>query len=126
MFINKSKITSLIFLILFGFLTTTGFSAEKRAMTVEDMWAMKRIGATVLSPDGLWIAFAVTEYDMDSNGSNTDIYLVSTKNDEIKKVTTSPNYDGAPAWHPSGKKLAFISTREGYAQIYCINLSGDQ
>ena len=100
--------------------------AAKRAITVEDMWAMKRVGAIALSPDGRWIAFPVTEYSMEENSSNTDIYLVSTRTGEVRQLTTSPAYDGAPVWRPDGKALAFISTRGGSAQIYLIRLDGGE
>lgn len=102
------------------------FAAEKRAITVEDMWAMKRVGGNVLSPDGKWLAFTVSEYCMDTNGSNTDIYLIATKDGSVKKLTTSPDYDGAPAWRPDSRALAFISTREGTPQIYLLELSGGE
>ena len=39
----------------------------KRAMTVEDLWTMKRIGDFCLSPDEKWIAFSLTDYQMETN-----------------------------------------------------------
>ena len=113
----------LIFLV--GIAAGTGVAA-KRAITVEDMWAMKRIGPPVLSPDGAWLAFPVTEYSMAENASNTDIYLVSTRSGEVRQLTTNPAYDGAPAWRPDGKAVAFVSTRDGKPQIYLIRLDGGE
>lgn len=107
-------------------LSLTGQTIKKRAMTIEDMWAMKRIGQMALSPDGRWIAFALAEYDMEANSSNTDVYLISTKDGALKRLTTNSKYDGAPAWKPDGKALAFISKRDGLPQIYFLELQGGE
>lgn len=112
--------------ILFILLLSTIVLAEKRAMTVEDMWAMKRIGDVVLSPNGEWLAFSITEYNMEQNDSNSDIWLLSTNGGEPKKLTTSPEYDGLPKWKPDGTGIAFLSTRGGLSQIYFLSLSGGE
>jgi len=39
--------------------------AQKRPMTHEDTWLMKRTGEPVVSPDGRWIVFLLTEPDYD-------------------------------------------------------------
>lgn len=35
---------------------------DSRALTVERLWEMKRIGNPVISPDGRWIVAPVTRY----------------------------------------------------------------
>jgi|GEM_PF-5225216 len=35
--------------------------ARKRAITHEELWLMKRVGAPVPSPDGKWAVFSVTQ-----------------------------------------------------------------
>ena len=64
-------------LLLLICLTSTAFS-QKRVITVEDLWALGRIGHFVLSPDGQWIAYTVTLYDLAKDSENTDIYLVNS------------------------------------------------
>ncbi len=113
-----------ILYILFIF---TGFLyANQRAMTVEDMWAMKRIGQAVLSPDGEWVAFEMTEYKMDDNSRNTDIWMVSTKDGTVRQMTVNSAYDGTPRWKPDGSELSFISDRNGSAQIFSMPLNGGE
>lgn len=100
--------------------------AKKRAMTVEDMWAMKRIGDIALSPDGKSIAFAVTQYSMEENKGNSDIWLMSTENGQTQQLTTSDKYDGAPKWRPDGSAIYFLSNRHGSMQIYQLLLAGGE
>lgn len=124
MYKSKNGLIVLIFFIFFY--PQIIISGEKRALTVDDLWAMKRISGNVLSPDGNWIAFTVTQYNVEKNNSNRDLYMVSTKDGHLKRMTSNPGFDGAPAWRPDGKAIAFISTRDGSAQIYLLELSGGE
>ncbi len=107
-------------------LSTIGFAAEKRALNVEDLWAMKRITEMALSPDGAWIAFTQVEYDMAGNSANADIYLLATKDKQVRRLTDYAKYDGAPQWRPDSKALAIISTRDTVAQIYLLEIPGGE
>ena len=70
----KSRIyISLILSILFSL---SMFSQTKRAITVDDLWAMKRIGSYDVSPDGKTIAYTLTSYTFEANKGHTDIYLI--------------------------------------------------
>jgi len=47
----------------------------KRPMTFEDMMQMKRLGDTAVSPDGKWLAYAVTTVDLVQNQKKTELWL---------------------------------------------------
>ncbi len=96
--------------------------AQKRAITVEDLWAVKRISNLTISPDGKWVAYTVTSYSMEENRGQRDIFIVSIDGKEVKQLTKSEGSNYSPAWSPDGKKLAFISTRDGNPQVYIIEL----
>jgi len=100
--------------------------AGQRPMTVDDLWAMKRIGETVLSPDGRWLAYVQTVYEMDKNSGNADLWMVPAAGGEPKALTFSPKYDGVPRWKPDGSGLGFISARDGSRQIYFLPLDGGE
>lgn len=46
-------------------------------LTVEDLWAMERLSAPAVSPDGRWIVFGVTAYSYDENKGESDLWRVS-------------------------------------------------
>jgi len=100
--------------------------AGQRAMTVQDLWSMKRIGEAVLSPDGRSLAFVLTAFDMEKNSGNADLWLLTTSNGEIRQLTYSEKYDGLPRWKPDGSGLAFISNRNGSRQIYFLAANGGE
>jgi len=111
---------------VFTFLTMLTALVFARPMTVEDMWAMKRINDVQLSPDGQLIAFTVTEYDMQKNSGKTDIWIMSADGGEPWRATTHEKSSHTPRWKPDNSGVAFLSARSGLSQIYFLPLDGGE
>lgn len=95
-------------------------AAQKRAITVEDLWNMKRFGDYSLSPDGKLIAFAVTSYSMEANKGNSDIWIMNSDGTNLRPLKNSDTGEGAPKFSPDGKKIAY----EMKGQIWLCDLEG--
>ena len=54
---------------------------------------------------------------------NTDIYIMNPDGSGQKRLTNNPAFDMSPSWSPDGKKIAFVSLRDGY-EIYVMNADG--
>ncbi|MCE9532410.1 MAG: hypothetical protein K8T89_15015 [Planctomycetes bacterium] len=67
-----------------------------------------------LSPDGKTLAF-------DYLG---DIWTVPTTGGVARPLTKNPSSDSAPKFSPNGKEIAFISDRDGSAQVYVMPATG--
>ena len=76
---------------------------EKRAMTIEDLWSMKRIGSFDLSPDGKNLAFTITEYDMEKNSGTTSIWLVNSEGSDLRKFRDAEKDLSEPIFSPDGR-----------------------
>jgi WD40 repeat protein len=61
--------------------------------------------AVRVSPDGKQIAFQFVR------PKNYDIHVMSTSGGKSTELVVDPNYDVLPVWSPSGKQIAFMSTR---------------
>ena len=52
---------------------------------------------------------------------NMEICIVGEK---LWRITNHPAYDGQPSWSPDGKKIAFVSDRDGNNEIYVMDING--
>ncbi len=103
-------------------------AAAKKAFGVDDLWAVKRVGAPVLSPDGARAAYAVTAYEGDEMKANADLWLVDVASGASRRLTANKASDTSPAFSPDGRRLAFVSKRDGdaAAQLYVLPLDGGE
>lgn len=99
------KIHLLVINLLIIFLLILPVYAQKRAITVEDLWAMKRVSNLALSPDGKWIAYVLTSYNMQENKGQRDIYLVSIDGKEKIQLTKGEGSNYSPLGLRTVKKL---------------------
>ena len=53
-------------------------SPRKPPLSVESLWALKRIGTPTLSPDGRLACAPVTSYDMEKNEGVTELWMFPT------------------------------------------------
>ncbi|MEI6107223.1 MAG: S9 family peptidase [Opitutae bacterium] len=121
------------FLVLLGLTASLLFAAEtpvaKHAITHEEVWLMKRVGAPVPSPDGQWVVYSVTEPAYDAKEQWSDLWLKSlTADTPARRITYSKSGEGGASWSPDGRKLAFTAKREGdeAGQIYLLDLAGGE
>ncbi|MBC7958179.1 MAG: S9 family peptidase, partial [Cytophagales bacterium] len=86
--------------------------AQRKTLTVDDIWALDRVGGLALSPDGAQAVCSVTRYSMDENKGHSALWLLSTFGGEPRRLTHCGEKDGHPAWSPTGERIAFIAQRE--------------
>jgi dipeptidyl aminopeptidase/acylaminoacyl peptidase len=95
--------------------------------TVDDVLAVKGVGDVAISPDGRRIAYVVTERDVESNVTNSDIWLVPVAGGEARRVTSGPRADRSPQWSHDGTWLAFLSDRaDRRIQVFGIDPTGGE
>lgn len=97
----------------------------KRPIQFDDMIAMHRVSDPQISPDGRWIAYVVSTPDMQVNHSVSNIWLVPAAGGDERQITRGGS-DNRPRWSPDGKRIAFLSSRDGAQQVYTISLHGGE
>jgi dipeptidyl aminopeptidase/acylaminoacyl peptidase len=112
-------------LILLG-CSTKLLAQETRPMTVEDVLALRSVGAVAVSPDGRWVAYVVTERDFEKDQNNADVWLISTGGGQPTRLTYHEGSDDSPTWSPDGTWIAFRSDRTEQTQVYGIRPNGGE
>ncbi|OGT96362.1 MAG: hypothetical protein A3I79_05730 [Gemmatimonadetes bacterium RIFCSPLOWO2_02_FULL_71_11] len=98
----------------------------RHAITHEDVWLMKRIGAPVVSPDGRWAVFSVTEPSYTDAETSSDLWIVPTDGGaEPRRLTATRGLESGAGWSPDSRRIAFSARREGddASQIYVLDIA---
>ncbi|HLA41329.1 MAG TPA: hypothetical protein VJ417_15110, partial [Candidatus Glassbacteria bacterium] len=99
-------------------------SAQGRPLEFDDLLRVRRISSPAVSPDGHWVAFVQTTYDLKSYEASKDIYLVPLTGGSPRAVTTGGKGNSDPMFTADGSALVFASTRHGSRQFYRLPLAG--
>ncbi|MFH1017162.1 MAG: S9 family peptidase [Pseudomonadota bacterium] len=91
-----------------------------------DMFAMVRLSDPQSSPDGQWILFTRTEFNLETNKGNTDLVLVSVDGTASRRLTFDPAPDQNGRFNSDGSTVFFLSNRSGSSQLYKLSLSGGE
>lgn len=100
------------------------FSYGQGVLTPELMWKMGRVSDVQLSPDGKTLLYGVTVYNLAENKGNRDLYTLPVAGGEPVKITDFQGADFNGLWRPDGKKIGYISTSTGEAQLWEMNPDG--
>lgn len=110
------KLLSVLVLLVF---VSNSFAQEKHAITVDDLWNLKRIGSFDISADAKKIIFDHTTFDMDLNTSQTDIWIINSDGTDLRQVMQSAS---SPNFYGDNTEIYF--TKNG--QLLTSDLNGNQ
>ncbi len=102
--------------------------APRRPITAQDLWAVKRVGAPVLSPDGTRAVYSVQEWSIEKNKATASLWLTDIASGSTRRLTHQASSDTAPAWHEDGRRIAFVSKRgeDEATALYLLAVDGGE
>lgn len=105
-------------------------AAAQRAIAIDDQFRFVDVGDPQLSPDGEWIAYTVTNTNIEADKRNSDIWIVKYDGSGRQQLTHTPtDSENAPRWSPDGRLISFLSSRPGPAkgaQVWVLERSGGE
>src|SRR5262245_25388604 len=83
----------------------------KGPFTADDLVRMKRVSDPQVSPDGRYVAYVMSETDLDADKRRTDLWLIdlTSKDSAPRRLTQNPANDSSPRWSADSKFIYFLS-----------------
>ncbi len=115
------KLSAILLCLLVLSTMATGLS---EGLTPERLWELGRLSDPQVSPDGQWVVYGVSLYDIQGNKANRDLYLVSSRGGEARLITAFQGSEFNARWHPDGQRIGFLSAKSGSIQLWEMNPDG--
>jgi dipeptidyl aminopeptidase/acylaminoacyl peptidase len=99
--------------------------AAKKPLTAQQAINTRAISDLRFSPDGARVAMLVSEPPKGA-ARLRHIWLLDVASHDLRQFTNSAKSEESPRWSPDGKRLAFLTDREEFQQIYLLSMDGGE
>ena len=100
------------------------FHSTDGIFNIEALEALGRVSNPQVSPDGSKILYGVSYESVEQNKSNNELYVMDTDGSNVKRLTTTPAWEGDAVWIDGGKRVAFVAPHDGKPQMWVMNADG--
>lgn len=114
-----------LFVALFLIVPSSAYP-QKRAFTIEDLYRMKSSSEVRVSPDGRKVVYTVTTQDLGRAARISHIWSMDIDGQNARQLTYGRRSETSPVFSPDGKSIAFVSARDGDANLYLMPVDGGE
>lgn len=108
----------LIFALSVGVHRSFGEEKDYKLLDEATYMEMESVGSPNISPDGELIIFTREWVDKMKDRRASNLWISDIRGERIRELTHGNWRDSSPVWSPDGKKIAFLSDRDGTEQIH--------
>lgn len=101
-----------ILLLCFAFGCAINTQAQKRKLNPNDVYRVKTISNSEISPDGKWILYSISIPDSAKNKRTSDLYMTTWDGSESFQLTHSEEGEGSATFSPDGKYISYLSSKK--------------
>ncbi len=121
----KSTFTLLVILLLS--VSTSLFAVQaNEQLKMLDVFEMELATDPQISPDGKSIVYVRNFMDIMEDRRRGNLWIINSDGKNNRPLTTGMVNDSSPRFSPDGKRLAYVSTRNGSPQIFIRWLDSDR
>jgi len=97
---------------------TVSAQSKPRLLDKDTFMDMESVGSPQISPDGKQIIFTRTWVDKLKDQYRSNLWIIDVDGVRVRELTTGARNDSSPEWSPDGKRVAFLSDRDGTNQLF--------
>jgi Tol biopolymer transport system component len=101
-------------------------AAAKRAVTIEDLYRLKEPSSISLVPGSGAAVFALKTSDLPKAKQTTHLWIMDADGTRPRQLTFGEQGESSPAVSRDGKWIAFVSSRDGAANVYVLPMEGGE
>jgi dipeptidyl aminopeptidase/acylaminoacyl peptidase len=102
---------------------------KKRDITLDDLAKIQRVGAPIVSPEGDWVVYTVSQVDTKEDKGQTHLWMVKWDGSARLQLTFGKEGAASPRFSPDGRYISFLSSRPGPAkgtQVWLLDRRGGE
>ncbi len=97
-----------------------------RPLEIDDYFRIKNVSDPQVSPDGQWVAYLVTETNLDDDERETSLWMIPAAGGEALRMTAEGYSASRPRWSPDGRYLSFMASKgeKAKTQVWAFDRRG--
>ena len=122
-----NQLKNLLLIVLFLITIEAISQVTERPFNINDAISLKTVRSPQISPDGKWIAFTVSELNLEKDKSETRVWMIPAEGGDAIAMTSKGYSAGQPRWSPDNKHLSFLAAKnDGKTQVWTLNRQGGE
>jgi len=100
--------------------------SRKKPFSVEDLYLHRKVVESQCDCAAGFAVCTTESVDRDADSYVSSLWLFPLDGSPGRRLTHGPGRDSSPRLSPSGRQLAFVSTRSGSPQLFLLDMAGGE